>query len=121
MNRWTSLALSAGALSLSAGLALAHAELVSANPPVGATVRTVPPEISITFTEEVEPRFSSIQVMDEKGIREDQGAPHTLPDNARILNVGIKPLMPGTYRVIWRATSVDSHKTKGSYQFTFKP
>jgi methionine-rich copper-binding protein CopC len=104
-----------------AGPALAHAELASANPPVDATVQTAPTEVSISFSEEVEPRFSGIEVLDEKGKRVDQGAAHTAPDNAKLLSVGLKPLTPGSYKVMWHATSVDSHKTKGTYKFTFKP
>jgi methionine-rich copper-binding protein CopC len=31
--------------------------------------------------------------------------------------VGLKPLEPGIYKVTWRITSIDTHKTKGSYTF----
>jgi copper resistance protein C len=103
----------AGALSLAgAGAALAHADLASADPAAGASLKTAPTAISITFTEEVEPKFSSI----------DDGKAHTAPDNEKLLSVGLKPLAPGTYKVIWHATAADdSHKTKGSYEFTVKP
>ena len=104
------------------GAALAHADLASADPAAGATVKTAPTEISITFTEEVLPKFSSIQVLDAGGKRVEQGAAHTAPDNEKLLSVGLKPLTPGTYKVIWHATAADdSHKTKGSYEFTVKP
>ena len=104
------------------GSALAHADLASAEPAAGATVKMAPTEIAITFTEEVEPKFSSIQVFDAGGKRVDEGAAHTAPDNEKLLSIGLKPLAPGTYKVIWHATSVDdSHKTKGNYEFTVKP
>ena len=32
----------------------------------------------------------------------------------------IPALPPGTYTVIWHVTSVDTHKTKGSFKFTVK-
>lgn len=105
-----------------AGSALAHADLASADPAAGATVKTAPTTISITFTEEVEPKFSTIEVLDAKGMHFDDGKAHIAPDNAKLLSVGLKPLAPGTYKVIWHATAADdSHKTKGNYTFTVQP
>jgi hypothetical protein len=105
-----------------AGSALAHADLASADPAAGATVKTAPTTISITFTEEVEPKFSTIEVLDAKGTHFDDGKAQTAPDNAKLLSVSVKPLAPGTYKVIWHATAADdSHKTKGNYAFTVQP
>jgi copper resistance protein C len=110
------------ALVMSHSAAFAHAELATSNPPAGATVQTAPTAVSITFTEEVEPKFSTIEVQDAKGKRVDQGAAKTEADDAKILSVAVKPLTGGTYKVIWHAiSSDDSHKTNGSYQFTIKP
>jgi len=104
------------------GSALAHADLASADPAAGATVKTAPTAISITFTEEVEPKFSTIEVLDAKGKHFDDGKAQTAPDNAKLLSVGVKPLAPGTYKVIWHATAADdSHKTKGNYTFIVQP
>ena len=122
MNRLYTCSLVAALSLAGAGSALAHADLASADPAAGATVKTAPTEVSITFTEEVEPKFSSIQVLDAGGKRVEEGAAHTAPDNEKLLSVGLKPLAPGTYKVIWHATAADdSHKTKGSYEFTVKP
>lgn len=112
----------AALLSLAAASpALAHSELASAAPAVNSTVPQAPSEVSITFTEEIEPRFSSIHVLDPNGHRVDQGAAHAAANDAKLLVVSLKQLSPGTYKVQWQATSVDSHKTKGSFQFTYKP
>ncbi len=105
----------------SAGTAFAHGDLATSNPAAGATVKTAPAEVSITFKEEVEPRFSGIEVQDAQGQRVDQGETHIAPDDAKVLSVDLKPLAPGTYKVIWHNTSVDSHKEKGSFEFTVKP
>jgi methionine-rich copper-binding protein CopC len=122
MNSLYSCALVAVLSLAGAGPALAHADLASADPAAGATVKTAPTEISITFTEEVEPKFSSIQVLDAGGTRVDEGASHTAPGNEKLLSIGLKPLAAGTYKVIWHATAADdSHKTKGNYVFTVKP
>jgi copper resistance protein C len=121
MIRAQMFALAAVPLMMSTGIAFAHADLATSNPSAGSTVKTAPMEISITFSEEVEPRFSGIEVQDAEGQRVDQGEAHSAGDHAKVLNVGLKPLAPGTYKVIWHNTSVDSHKEKGSFEFTFKP
>jgi copper resistance protein C len=46
--------------------------------------------------------------------------PRTIQQNNRKLVVEIPALSSGTYTVIWHATSVDTHKTEGSYRFTVK-
>ena len=110
------------ALMLSYANAFAHAELVSANPPANGTVQAAPNEISITFSEAVEEKFSTIEVLDDKAQRLDQGKPQTAPNDPKTLRVTVKPLRSGTYKVIWHAVSSDdSHKTKGTYEFTVKP
>jgi len=122
MSRLQTYALAAALSVAVPAAALAHADLASADPASGATVKPAPTAISITFTEEVEPKFSTIEVQDAKGKRFDDGKATTAPDNAKLLSVKLKPLAPGTYKVIWHATAADdSHKTKGSYAFTVQP
>jgi hypothetical protein len=103
-------------LSLTAP-ACAHAFLDHAMPPVGSAVRTAPRELSLWFTENLEPTFSSVTVTDDQG--------HTVSGKARvdahdhrIMHVPLKALGPGRYRVTWRVLSVDTHKTDGNYGFT---
>jgi methionine-rich copper-binding protein CopC len=35
-----------------------------------------------------------------------------------MLQISLKALPPGTYKVRWHVLSVDTHKTEGSYSFT---
>ena len=100
-----------------AGAAAAHAFLKTAMPPVGASLQQAPSEVVIDFTQGVEPGFSSITVQDASGGRVDVGAVHAKDGNTH-LAIGLKPLPPGAYKVIWHATSVDTHKTEGDYTFT---
>ena len=65
-------------LTLFAGAAGAHAFLDHASPAVGATV-PAPREVSIWFTERVEPAFSGIEVTDAAGARVDQGGTQSGP------------------------------------------
>jgi methionine-rich copper-binding protein CopC len=98
--------------------AFAHAHLVSSVPQSGGTVATAPTQVSIDFTEELEPKASSIRVDDTTGAQVDTGDSHTDKTNAKRLIVDLKALQPGTYKVIWKATATDTHKTNGT--FTFK-
>lgn len=98
--------------------AFAHAFLERASPPVGSEVSTSPPELSITFTEGVEPLFSTIELRDARGVAVSTGKPHIAAGNERRLAMDLPKLPPSTYTVIWHVTSVDTHKTEGSYRFT---
>ncbi len=121
MMRHLVIAAVALALCGRAGAAQAHAHLRTAAPAVGGTVQASPPEVAITFTEGVEPRFSAIEVQDAAGRRVDKADVHRAPADNKMLSVGLPQLAPGTYTVIWRATAVDTHKTEGKFQFTIKP
>ena len=101
--------------SLGAKIAHAHAHLSRAEPRVGATVSPAPQEVSLWFTEGLEQTFSSVEVHDASGARVDEGEAQI---SGSTMHIGLKALPPGTYKVIWRALSVDTHKTDGT--FTFK-
>jgi methionine-rich copper-binding protein CopC len=93
----------------------AHAFLDHASPLVGSTVASAPREVALTFTQNLEAGFSSVEVTDANGARVDQGKAQVSRNSMR---VGLKSLSPGTYRVRWHALSVDTHKTEGSFTFS---
>jgi methionine-rich copper-binding protein CopC len=95
--------------------ARAHAFLDHAEPRVGSSVAVAPRQLSLWFTRDLEPAFTTVQVQNSAGARVDQGKPRIGPANA--MHVGLKPLPPGTYRVLWHALSVDTHTTEGSFSF----
>jgi methionine-rich copper-binding protein CopC len=102
-------------LTVMAGTAArAHAFLDHAEPRVGSTVPTAPREVVLSYTQNLEPAFSSIEVSDANGARVDLGKPNI---NASTMRVGLKQLAPGTYRVRWQVLSVDTHTTEGSFSF----
>jgi copper resistance protein C len=92
----------------------AHAFLDHASPLVGSTVASAPREVALTFTQNLEAAFSSVQVTDTNGARVDSGKPQVTGNTMR---VGLKSLPQGTYRVRWQALSVDTHKTEGTFTF----
>jgi methionine-rich copper-binding protein CopC len=104
-----------------ASAASAHAHLLSSLPAANGTVPVAPREIVITFTEALEPRFSTIEVQDAAGHRVDTGDAHVPSDNAKRLSVGLKPLTRGTYKVLWHVTSIDTHRSEGTFDFTVAP
>ena len=95
----------------------AHAFLQRAEPAVGSTVQTSPPELRIWFTEEIEPAFSKIQVFDAFGKEVDRRDVHLDRSNRALLHVSLPPLGAGTYKVAWRVVSVDTHVTDGNFTF----
>jgi copper resistance protein C len=98
----------------------AHAFLDHAEPAVGATVAK-PTQISIWFTEDLEPAFSAIEVTDADGGRVDTGDTHIDSANPKLLHVSLKSLAAGTYKVSWHVVSVDTHRTQGDFSFTVAP
>ena len=100
---------------LGTGAAYAHAFLDHARPLVGSTVQNAPHEVTLSFTQNLEPAFSSVQVTDSGGARVEQGKAQISGNTMRI---GLKALKPGSYRVRWHALSVDTHNTEGSFTFT---
>jgi hypothetical protein len=117
MHRTALLAL---AMLTAATPSFAHAFLERASPPVGGEVSAPPRQIALNFTEGVEPLFSTIELRDAHGTVVPTGKPQTSPDNNRQLVIELPTLSSGEYTVIWHATSVDTHKTEGSYRFTVR-
>ena len=108
------------AMLCAASPAFAHAMLERASPLVGSEVAAAPHEIALTFTEGVEPLFSTIELRDANGTVVPTGKPQTDHGNNRQLVVELPSLGSGSYTVTWHATSVDTHKTEGSFRFTVK-
>ena len=106
------------ALAGMTGPAFAHAHLSTATPAVGSTVATAPAEVAITYTEALEPKFSTIEVTSATGARVDKADLHVVNGDGKHVAVSLQPLSPGVYTVTWHATSVDTHKTEGSFTFT---
>ena len=95
----------------------AHAFLKDAEPGVGSTVQTSPNEVKIRFTENIELAFSSIQVFDASNRRVDKRGVYLDRFDHALLRVSLPQLGVGTYKVVWRVVSVDTHVTNGSFTF----
>ena len=106
------------AITCCATPAFAHAFLEHAEPGAGATLKVAPKRVALSFTEKLEPVFSGVTVTDSAG--------HSIASGAVVIRgnsilVPLRSLAAGTYRVVWDAVSVDTHRTEGAYTFAVKP
>jgi methionine-rich copper-binding protein CopC len=95
----------------------AHAFIDHAEPAVGSKLASPPGTVKIWFTERLEPALSKIQVFDGQGTEVDKRDTKVDPKNGQILLVSLPAIKTGKYRVTWRAVSVDTHVTNGSFEF----
>jgi methionine-rich copper-binding protein CopC len=108
-------ALLALSLTLVAGPAQAHDELVSTNPADKAQVQAMPDEIVLTFEEPAEKVGSQVIVRGPNG-NIAQGPPVFAKST---VTQAVRPGAPaGSYTVLWRVTSDDGHPVSGSFTFT---
>jgi methionine-rich copper-binding protein CopC len=91
----------------------AHAMLDHANPAVGSTVGGSPGQVTLYFTQALEPKFSGAEVRNASGRRVDKGK--SISGNVMRISVGALPA--GAYTVTWHVLSVDTHTTQGSFGF----
>jgi copper resistance protein C len=101
-------------LLLATGEATAHAFLDHAEPRVGNKVAAPPREVTLWFTQKLEPAFSNITVTNAAGERVDTGKSRV---SGTQMSVSLRPGGTGTYRVNWRVLSVDTHTTNGNFTF----
>jgi methionine-rich copper-binding protein CopC len=95
-----------------------HAFLVRAEPRVGSKVNKAPAKVRVWLSEAVLDNASSIKVFDVSGKEVDKKDTHSDRANHAVLCVSLlSALAPGSYRVIWHVTSMDTHVTEGKFRF----
>lgn len=97
----------------------AHAFLEQSEPGAQAVLPAPPPEIALTFREPLDPRGSSIRLLDATGKPVTDDKLSLRPGNPRVATLALPDLRPGEYLVQWDALStVDGHEVRGAYRFT---
>jgi copper resistance protein C len=96
----------------------AHAFLERMSPAAGDNIHAGPLKVELHFSEALEPAFSGIKVTDSGG--HDMAAGPLVANGSQI-ELPLKTLSPGRYRVSWHAVSVDTHRTEGKYNFLVMP
>jgi copper transport protein len=96
--------------------ALGHAALRSSDPTANAFLQRAPGQITLSFTEPVDNKSSSFEVLDASGKTVKLG---TLVIDGGTMTAPVPQLEPGIYNVLWSNVSrVDGHAIRGSFPFT---
>ena len=111
--------------------ALAHARLVTSDPPdlcagvpapaadsrcvTGVVVAAPPPIVRLTFNEPVQPIGPGIRVVAPSGRRVERGPARA---SGRSVSVAVDAAEPGTYVVTWRVVSGDAQPERGRFAFS---
>ena len=101
----------------SAGVASAHALLVSTNPAANAALPSSPESVVLTFSERVNVVDDAIRIVAGDGTPVATGAAHH-DGGANTVAVDLPALADGTYVVAWKALSVESHPISGGFVFS---
>ena len=101
-------------LLLATGEVSAHAFLDHAEPRVGNKVASPPRDVTLWFTQKLEPAFSTVTVTNAAGQRVDTGKPRV---SGNQMSISLRPGGIGTYHVTWHVLSVDTHTTDGNFTF----
>src|SRR5438093_10649855 len=98
------------ALILVAGLPVnagAHAALVKSSPARGTTLVQPPQRVELTFSERLEPAYSTVAVLDGTGQQVDLRDAAPSPADSRRLGGSLPPLPAGSYCVRRREPTLD--------------
>ena len=114
--------LAAAAVALVApAAALAHAALLQTTPSASGVLNAPPREVTLRYSEPVEPRFAIVSVTDAGGTQEAAGAPRRSASSGDTLVVPLHHLQKGWHLVYWRVISVDGHPVRGAFTFAVGP
>jgi methionine-rich copper-binding protein CopC len=108
-------------IALTVSAAGAHAFLDRAEPRAGSTLKASPPRVRLWFTGALEPAYSRVHVVNAAGERVDAGDSQVDAANRAVLTVSLPALAAGTYKVVWRILSVDTHVSEGDFSFRVTP
>jgi len=102
-------------------VAEAHAGLKSSEPAASSVLEQSPKEIVLNFGEAVEVSFGSIRLFDSNSKLVELPMPKFVEAygviDAKTIRVEIPELQFGSYLVVWRVVSADSHPVQGAFAF----
>lgn len=114
-RRLAAIAAASVAAVLLAGTALAHAQLVSSDPPDGSMV-PFPSTITLTFDDDLDAARSQFLVVDASGAVVATG--HVTAADAKTMQATGLSLAWGACQVRWTAVASDGDLTRGTVSFT---
>ena len=112
------LAMPAAVISLTNGIARAHAIVVAAHPAVDSTVAPGELQIRLDFNSRVDRRRSRLSLRQPDGTElvvalEPEGPPGVLAGRAQVRQTG-------RWTLHWQALSLDGHLTRGEVSFSVR-
>jgi copper transport protein len=99
----------------------AHASLLRTSPSASVVTNGPPAQVSLTYSEPIEPRFSIVSVTDVNGHQVTSGPPARAAGSPQTLVVPLRKVPPGWYLVLWRVISADGHPVRGAFTFAVGP
>ena len=120
MRRAALLAVALVALALPAS-AWAHAALLRTTPSASGTVNVAPSQVTLAYSEPVEPRFAIVSVTNAAGRQVTSGEPRSAPGSPQTLVTPLQRVPEGWYLVFWRVISADGHPVRGAFTFAVGP
>jgi len=101
-----------------AGSASAHAGLEESEPKPSSWLATSPTEVVLYFDESVGVVFARIKILDQDGNEVFEAKPTRDANDHTTVRANIDKLGDGTWVVVWRVASADSHPVQGSFAFS---
>ncbi|WP_225793194.1 copper resistance protein CopC [Streptomyces aculeolatus] len=99
--------------------AAAHAALTGTDPAEGSVVQEAPQAVSLTFSEAVQLSDDAIRVLDPDGNDVTKGGAAHVDGNSKTATTALRPGLPdGTFTVVWKTVSADSHPISGAFTFS---
>lgn len=97
----------------------AHAHLRTPSPAPDSIV-AAPADLRLSFSEGVEPAFSEVTLVNDKGEVVKTQVHRADGDDSTLIAAPALPLSTGAWDVQWKVVSVDTHRSEGHYRFTIK-
>ncbi|MEO3841610.1 copper resistance protein CopC [Streptomyces sp. B22F1] len=99
--------------------AAAHAALTGTDPAEGSVVQEAPQAVTLDFSEGVQLADDAIRVLDPDGNDVTKGGAAHADGNTKTATTALRPGLPdGTFTVVWKTVSADSHPISGAFTFS---
>jgi copper resistance protein C len=100
--------------------AMAHAQLIKAEPARRAALDKAPAQIRLWFNEEIEGAYTTLTVSGSNKKLVTNAKPKVVADDPKSIILPMPETKPGKYTVKFRVLSVDGHVVDSTFNYTVK-
>ena len=100
--------------------AMAHAQLIKAEPARRAALDKAPAQIRLWFNEEIEGAYTTLTVSGSNKKLVTNAKPKVVADDPKSIILPMPETKPGKYKVKFRVLSVDGHVVDSTFNYTVK-